>query len=429
MAKKSEQRTVKPTSQVEPRVPAWIDWTRSIGIAIILALLIRWPVAEPYKIPSTSMEPTFTPGDRIFVDKHAYGVRYPMNGQRIPFTRTNMWYADSFLWDGPDVNRWDIVVFKSVEPGAEHDTLVKRVVGLPGERVLIRNGQLLINGEPIEMPDFMPPVDYTSTVRFGRLQSNGYGLIDDEEHSLIPEGHYFLLGDNSVDSRDARWFGWMPKHHIVGRVTSIWMPVGRWRDFTGYTSRPWWTIMWVCIAAWTVYRLFFGRSWKARHEAVGGLIRKGEHVCIRFSLGIPIPFTGIRVTQGRPLQVGDVVFYHPRTALHSHVEGLLGMVGGVAGDRVSFVDDTLHVNDQKVSGPFEELRYPKESDDDKYGRAKGQDFKDVPEDHVFILNQPGASSDDSREIGFIPVKHVVGTVTSIWWPMTRIRRVKPTDSD
>ena len=62
-----EEQPKKSTSQVEPRVPGWIEWTRSIGIAIILAMLIRWPVAEPYKIPTGSMEPTFMPGDRIFV--------------------------------------------------------------------------------------------------------------------------------------------------------------------------------------------------------------------------------------------------------------------------------------------------------------------------------------------------------------------------
>lgn len=426
MAKTENEQDVS-TSQVEPRVPAWIDWTRSIGIAIILAMLIRWPVAEPYKIPSSSMEPTFMPGDRIFVNKHAYGVRYPMNGQRIPFTLKNIWYADSFLWDGPDVERWDIVVFKSVEPGAPHDTLVKRVVGMPGERILIRDGKLIVDGELLELPDFMPDVQYTSTVVGNYIQSNGYGLLADDEHSLIPEDHYFLLGDNSGSSRDGRWFGFMPKHHIVGEVTSIWWPLDRWRDFTGYTSRPWWTIMWALIAVWVVWRLFFGRSWKARRDFVGGLIKNGEHVSIRFSLGLPIPITGIRVTGGKPLKVGDIVFYHPRTEMHSHVEGLLGIVGGVEGDRVSFIDDQLHVNDKPVGGRFENLRYPKESDNDKYGRAKGQDYKDVPEGHVFILNQPGTSSDDSREIGFIPVKYVMGTVTSVWWPVTRIRRLKQSD--
>lgn len=424
---KDEQQPEMTTSQVERREPAWIEWTRSIGIAIILAMLIRWPVAEPYKIPSSSMEPTFMPGDRIFVDKHAYGIRYPMNGQRIPFTLIDVWYADGFLWDGPDIERWDMVVFKTVEDRKEIHTLVKRVVGLPGERVLIRDGKLLINGEPIEMPEFMPEVYYTSTVEFGSLQSNGFGLIDDDEHSLIPEGHYFLLGDNSRYSRDARWFGWMPKDHIVGQVTSVWWPIGRAIDFTGYTDRTWWKVMWALIAAWVVWRLFFGRSWKARRDVIGGLIKKGEHVAVRFSLGFPIPFIGIRVTKGRQLKVGDVVFYHPRTAMHSHVEGLLGIVGGVGGDRVSFIDDALYVNDKKVEGRFADLLYPNEGSEDKYGRSKGQEYKDVPEGAVFILNQPGTSSDDSRAIGFISQSHVIGTVTSVWWPVWRVRGLKQKD--
>ena len=424
---KQEKQPESATSQVKPPEPAWIEWTRAIGIAIILAMLIRWPVAEPYKITSSSMEPTFMPGDRIFVDKHAYGIRYPMNGQRIPFTRKNMWYADSFLWNGPDIERWDIVVFKSIEVGAEYDTLVKRVVGLPGDYILIRDGKLIVDGTPIELPDSMPSVEYTYVPLRGVMDpAKGYALVDSEEFARVPEGHYLLLGDNSGYSRDARWWGFMPKHHIVGEVTSIWWPIGRARDFTGYTDRTWWKVMWGLIAVWVVWRLFFGRSWKARYDVIGGLIKKGEHVAIRFSMGIPIPFVGIRVTGGKPLKVGDVVFYHPRTAMHRHVEGLLGIVGGVGGDRVSFIDDALHVNDKKVEGRFAKLLYPKESDNDKYGRTKGQDFKDVPAGCVFILNQPGASSDDSREIGFIPRAHVIGTVTSVWWPIWRVRRLKQT---
>lgn len=445
MSKKSKTASEPSNSHVEPRQPGWIEWTRSIGIAIILALLIRWPVAEPYKIPSGSMEPTFMPGDRIFVDKHVYGIRYPMNGFRFPFTRKNMWYADTYIFEGKEVQRWDIAVFKSIEPGAEHDTLVKRIVGLPGERIHVRgDGALLINGEPIDIPDYMPDVKYTNPQVGGQYGSNGYAQLTDDEHSLIPEGHYFLMGDNSGSSRDARWFGFMPKHHLLGRVTSIWWPLDRWIDFTGYTHKAWWSIMWGAIAFWTVWRLFFGRSWKARCDSAGGIIKKGEHVFVRFSMGLPIPFTGIRLTRmtilslmtatpspssdektrftkGSLLKVGDLVFYHPRTAAHRHVEGLLGIVGGVGGDRVFMNGDQLRVNDKKVGGNFETLRYPKEGTEDRYGRSKGKEFSEVPEGHVFILSQPGGSDDDSRTIGWIPHAHIVGTVTRVWWPLTKMR--------
>ena len=126
-----------------------LEWTKSIGIAIFLAMLIRWPVAEPFKIPSGSMEPTFFNGDRIFVNKHSYGIRFPFNGFRIPFTRTTIWYSDKWLFKGSEPERWDIVVFKSAEHRVEHDTLVKRIVALPGETVQISGGRLFINGEPI----------------------------------------------------------------------------------------------------------------------------------------------------------------------------------------------------------------------------------------------------------------------------------------
>lgn len=446
--KESKASAGQSYTQIEPREPGWVEWTRSIGIAIVLALIIRWPVAEPYKIPSGSMEPTFMPGDRIFVDKHIYGIRYPMNGFRFPFTRKNMWYADSYIREGAEVNRWDIAVFKSVEPGAEHDTLVKRVVGLPGERIHIRgDGALMIDGEVMPIPDFMPPVKYTRVYNGTRYGSNGYAELMDDAHSLIPEGHYFLMGDNSGSSRDARWFGFMPKHHLLGRVTSIWWPLDRRVDFTGYTDTAWWKIMWSAITAWTVWRLFFGRSWKSRKPAVGGLIAKGEHVCVRFSLGLPIPFTGIRLgkvttlsamvallppdtdqklraTKGKRLKAGDIVFYHPRTEAHKHVEGLLGIVAGVPGDKVFIDGDCLTVNGTKVEGRFAEMTFPKEGTEDKYGRSKGKDVSQVPDDHVYILAQAGASEDDSRVIGWIPIAHVIGTVTNTWWPPNKIRSLK-----
>ena len=94
----------------------------------------------------------FLRGDRIFVNKYHYGVRLPFNGFRIPFTSIDTWYAQKRLWKGNAPQRWDIVVFKANRVGLEKHTLVKRIVGLPGERVEIRDGKIWINGAAVETP-------------------------------------------------------------------------------------------------------------------------------------------------------------------------------------------------------------------------------------------------------------------------------------
>lgn len=411
------------------RTPSWgrtaLEWTKSIAIAVGIAMLIRWPVAEPFKIPSGSMRPTFLEGDRIFVNKHAYGVRYPFNGFRIPFTRTTIWYTDKWLWKGPTPDRWDIVVFKSVEPGAPHDTLVKRVVGLPGERVLIRNGQIFINGRAVEPPDSMPEVYYTK-----EPASNHYGLYPDEDHSVVPEGHVFLLGDNSGQSRDGRWFGFVPHQHLLGEVTSIWWPPSRWRDFTGFTRSWWWIGGWTLIAAYLVLRLFVGRSVRVHSEGLAGLIREGEHAFIRFSLGIPIPFTGWRIGRGSNPGRGDVVLYRPPKGANAP-ELLLGIVAGLPGEKVQLQDGRLQVNGEALAnhGVLSEPRFKANGRGGKYGLSRGKEYSQVPDDHYFLLTNGSGEAPDSRVLGWIPRDRIVGPARVVWWPLKQSRRVSAVDHE
>jgi len=401
------------------------EWTKSLAIAIGIAMLIRWPVAEPFKIPSGSMRPTFLEGDRIFVNKHAYGVRYPFNGFRVPFTRTTLWYSDGWLWEGPMPDRWDIVVFKSVEANAEHDTLVKRVVGLPGEQVLIRDGRLYINGTPIELPASMPDV-YYSTPRVGpsRHESNGYGLIPDEEHSLVPPGHVFLLGDNSDHSRDGRWFGFVPHHHLLGEVSAIWFPVGRWRDFTGFSRSWWWIGGWTLFAAYIVARLFWGRSVTVHSEGLAGRVSRGEKILIRFAFGVPVPLLRARVGRGRTLERGDIVLYRPPRDADAP-DLLLGVVAGLPKEKVQILNSELRVNGKAV----EDISLPslaldgENGREGKYGVARGREFTNVPEDHFFVLADGSDAGPDSRVFGWVPRDRVVGLAQAVWWPPTRMRSV------
>ncbi len=402
------------------------EWTKSIGIAILLAMLIRWPVAEPFKIPSGSMEPTLQGdprmfhGDRIFVNKHAYGVRFPFNGFRVPFTRKTIWYSDKWLWDGPSPERWDIVVFKSAENAVEHDTLVKRVVGLAGEKVLIRGGRIYIDGRPVELPEDMPPISYSQA-----LSSNGYGLIDDEHHSVVPEDHVFLLGDNSKHSRDGRWFGWMPENHLLGRVTSVWFPVPRWRDFSGFTHSWWWSGSFVLFGAYLALRLFIGRSVGVHGEGLMGLLRRGEHAFIRFSLGIPIPFTHRRIGRGRGLKRGQVVLYRTPGSAKDMPIMLLGVVAGMPGERVSIERGKIHVDGKQVSEPpaFTEAVFSADGRPGKYGLSKKNEYSQVPEDHFYILAEGSGDVPDSRALGWVPRAMVIGPADCVWWPVTRWRRL------
>jgi len=203
-----------------------VELLTAIPIALFVALVIRWLVIEPYKIPSASMRPALEPGDRIFVNKSVYGLRFPLNGMRVPFTTRRVRYAARRLWRGRPPKRGDIVVFRTVEEGETHDILVKRVVGKPGERIRIRDGRIHVNGTPLDGPFSITRNYYTAPRGFPVMQ---YGISGDKTYSLVPPDHYLLLGDNSAASRDGRVFGWVPDEHILGRVCAIWWPLRRWR--------------------------------------------------------------------------------------------------------------------------------------------------------------------------------------------------------
>lgn len=436
MAKKTKKR--KPTDSVTPRAgkgagdapevrrSGWVEWVRSILIAVGLALLIRWPIAEPFKIPSGSMEPTLhgdpkmLKGDRIFVNKHSYGVRFPFNGFRFPFTSKTLWYTDKWLWKGRDPDRWDIVVFKSAEEGVSKDTLVKRVVGLPGERVHIAGGRVYIDGVALDLPEGMPEIEYTTPLNMP------YGVRTEDQYSLVPEGHVLLLGDNSANSRDGRRFGWLPTHHILGEVSSIWWPPARWRDFTGYTHTFWWNAMLLTLGGLLVVRLFVGRSWFVFEEGVPLSLERGERLFVRFALGLSIPFTGMRVGPGRALRRGELVLYTPPKDLveGDGAAGLLGVVAGLPGEQVTFEDGRLHINDEAVTEGSTLAEVSFAADGGRYGRSRSREYSEVPDGHYFILCDGPPGGPDSRTLGWVSRDAVKGVATSVWWPVRRARRLK-----
>ena len=205
------------------RVLAWRWWHQNIRPLLILALVMfsaRSSLADWNVVPSGSMQPTILVGDRVLVNKLAYDLK-------VPFTT---WHIAQ--WSNP--RRGDIVVFFSPKDGTR---LIKRVIGLPGDTVELRNDRLLINGQPMDYTTLEPQIP-------GQLSGpeRARGIFATEQLPLhahavmaingipamrsfgpvhVPDGHYFMMGDNRDNSFDSRYFGTVDRGQIVGRATSV----------------------------------------------------------------------------------------------------------------------------------------------------------------------------------------------------------------
>ena len=200
--------------------------------ALVLALIIRTFLFQPFSIPSGSMRPTLLEGDYLFVTKWAYGYsRYS-----LPFS-PNLFSGR--IW-GSEPERGEVVVFK-YPPNPSLD-YIKRVIGLPGDVIQMRGGQLFINGEgvprektgQIDNPDITEttgPVDvYRETlpngVSYDTLDLTPNGIGDDTREYVVPPGHYFMMGDNRDNSTDSRFaVGFVPYENLVGRANIIFFSI------------------------------------------------------------------------------------------------------------------------------------------------------------------------------------------------------------
>lgn len=400
-----------------------------IGI-VLLVLVVRWAIAEPYKIPSGSMEPTlhgdyrFMRGDRVFISKFHYGLM-------VPFTNRRM-----FRWNEPE--RWELVVFRAVQENAQHGILIKRIVGLPGERIQIRDGRVYADGEPLELPDDMPDVRYTSTLGLteGELQqirdhfdSPGeqqaaiqqqlmhrqrtaqpmrYGVLPGDEYSVVPEDHYFVLGDNSANSIDGRHYGWVPNDNILGRAFCIWWPPANWRDFTGF-SRTWWGMLLLYgvpagAVGYFVISGFFLRSWRLERAMPGFGLEAGDHILVhRSAYGLRAPFLSEPLTEGRPPQPGEIVAF----AVGDDGEAALGRVLALPGQELRIQDGRILV-DGAVAW---------EGDGAEAANAGGAKGK---KDGYAVL---AFDEDKGAEVHYVPADAFWGRVARVWWPLRRARRV------
>ncbi|MFC1862826.1 signal peptidase I [Thermodesulfobacteriota bacterium] len=196
------------------------SWVLSMLIAILIATSFKSAIADWNVVPTGSMKPTIVEGDRIFVNKLAYDLK-------IPFTTWRL-----FTWDNPA--RGDIVVFYSP---ADDTRLVKRVIGLPGDSLVMRKNKLFINGNAIEYE----PLSHSEIDTNSNSTGSGQLLFQEDlpgrSHPVmislfrqsiisfgpikVPENHYFMMGDNRDNSADSRYFGFVERKKIVGQANAV----------------------------------------------------------------------------------------------------------------------------------------------------------------------------------------------------------------
>jgi signal peptidase I len=176
------------------------EWVESIIIAVVLAMFVRTFIVQAFKIPTGSMRTTLLEGDRILVNKFIYGARIPLVKIKLPAFR--------------QPQRFDVIVF--VYPEDEKRDFIKRLIAKPGETVEIKNGKVFIDGKMLDDP-VIRKIYYYNRGDYGQ----------EGKKILVPENHYFVLGDNSASSRDSRYWGFVDKDLLIGKALVIYWPLNR----------------------------------------------------------------------------------------------------------------------------------------------------------------------------------------------------------
>jgi len=209
-------------SMERPREPVIVEYARSLFPVLLIVLVFRSFLFEPFKIPSGSMIPTLLVGDFIVVNKFSYGIRLPVLNKKII--------------DIGEPERGDVVVFRY--PKDTGVNFIKRAVGLPGDTVTYRDKQLFINGEKVEtkaagrfdstdIKCTTPSVD--ATLHWEELGDANHNILLHDRAGgrdgqwVVPDGHYFMMGDNRDRSNDSREWGFVPEQNILGRAVGIWL--------------------------------------------------------------------------------------------------------------------------------------------------------------------------------------------------------------
>lgn len=204
-------------------------WDTSIAVAVVVWIGLRSYVIEAFRIPSGSMENTLLVGDFLFVDKLSYGGEL-----EIPFTGIRLWHAPGFA----EARRGGIIVFRSVEDSTPNLDIVKRVIGVAGDTLQMVRDTLYRDGRRVDEPyalHLAPNPDPDFRLRQMRAaQLPGYvgpepGRYHPTAHDwgplVVPPGHYWVMGDNRDESYDSRYWGFLPRSHVLGRPLFIYLSV------------------------------------------------------------------------------------------------------------------------------------------------------------------------------------------------------------
>ncbi|PLW68013.1 signal peptidase I [Pseudohalioglobus lutimaris] len=205
--------------------PVLVEYARSFFPVLFVVFVLRSFIVEPFQIPSSSMVPTLQVGDYILVNKYTYGIR-------LPVTRTKVMALN-------EPQRGDVMVF--FPPHMNDTYYIKRVIGLPGDKVTYRDKRVYVNGELVDRDEVAVAPGPDASYRLG-LEALGEARfmmqVNDARRPInfsvvVKPGHYFMMGDNRDNSSDSRIWGQVPEKDIVGKAFAIWM---HWDSFLSFPS-------------------------------------------------------------------------------------------------------------------------------------------------------------------------------------------------
>jgi len=211
----SQAKKYQLKAQESSAEPLYVEYAKSFFPVLFVVFVLRSFLVEPFQIPSSSMVPTLQVGDYILVNKFTFGIR-------LPVIRTK-------VLDLNEPRRGDVMVF--FPPHLNDTYYIKRVVGLPGDRVSYRGKKLTVNGEPVIQEHLATLPEGASRYQLGLEALGGSNHLmqtndarPNRDFSIVVEpGHYFMMGDNRDNSSDSRVWGQVPEKDIVGKAFAVWM--------------------------------------------------------------------------------------------------------------------------------------------------------------------------------------------------------------